>query len=44
MLLRSEDIKGFTIGAIDQQIGKVSDLLFDDLDWRIRYFAVDTGS
>ncbi len=32
------------IGAIDGPIGKVKDFYFDDQDWAIPYFVVETGS
>lgn len=44
MLHKTDDFRGFTIGATDQQIGHVSDVLFDDESWSVRYVAVDTGS
>ncbi len=35
---------GFTIGAKDGELGKVSEFYFDDLSWSIRYLVVETGS
>jgi sporulation protein YlmC with PRC-barrel domain len=43
MLLTLSDIKGHSIAATDGTIGTVSDLLFDDDSWMIRWFVVDTG-
>jgi sporulation protein YlmC with PRC-barrel domain len=36
-------LNGFTIRATDGHFGAVSDLYFDDRNWRIRYCVVDTG-
>jgi uncharacterized protein YrrD len=35
---------GYTIGAIDGEIGKVKEFYFDDVTWTIRYLIVETGS
>jgi uncharacterized protein YrrD len=35
---------GFTIGATDGEIGKVTEFYFDDHTWTIRYLIVETGS
>ncbi len=35
---------GYTIGAIDGEIGKVEEFYFDDKNWGIRYLVVKTGS
>ena len=43
MLYKADDLQGFHIAASDGELGKVSDLYFDDREWRIRYFVVDTG-
>jgi hypothetical protein len=42
MLLASE-VLGLAIEAKDGRIGRVSDLLFDDRGWTIRWAVVDTG-
>jgi hypothetical protein len=44
MLWNSSVLKGFTIAASDGHIGTVSDFLFDDANWRIRWLVVDTGT
>ncbi len=44
MLLSMRNLKGYTIGATDGDIGEVTDFYFDDEAWVIRYFIVDTGS
>lgn len=36
-------LKGFTLHAVDGEIGTVSDGYFDDRDWTIRYLVVKTG-
>ena len=43
MLQSTRKLKGFTIAATDGDIGKITDLYFDDQKWAIRYFVVDTG-
>ncbi len=43
MLRNVNDLLGFRLAATDGDIGEVDDMLFDDRDWRIRYFVVDTG-
>ena len=43
MLRNASTIKGYTIAASDGRIGTVSDILFDDASWRIRWVVVDTG-
>ena len=42
-LRRTRDLTGYTIGAIDTDIGSVSDFYFDDQQWTIRYIVVGTG-
>ena len=42
-LRRIKDLNGYTIGAIDTDIGSVSDFYFDDRQWAIRYIMVSTG-
>jgi sporulation protein YlmC with PRC-barrel domain len=36
-------LKGFAIEATDGRIGTVSDFLFDDRTWKVRWMVVDTG-
>ncbi len=41
--LRSSDaVSGYHILGTDDEIGHVKDFIFDDKDWAIRYFLVDT--
>jgi len=44
MLWNASALVGFSIGANDGEIGTVHDLLFDDIDWVVRWLVVDTGS
>ncbi len=43
MMLVGSALKGFAIEASDGKIGTVSDFLFDDTTWKIRWMVVDTG-
>jgi sporulation protein YlmC with PRC-barrel domain len=43
MLLNLSTIRGHSIAARDGTIGSVSDVLFDDVSWMIRWVVVDTG-
>ncbi|MGV8950150.1 MAG: PRC-barrel domain-containing protein [Cypionkella sp.] len=43
MLFKATSIKGYAIAATDGTVGKVVDLLFDDLSWQIRWAVVQTG-
>jgi sporulation protein YlmC with PRC-barrel domain len=36
-------MKGYAIAASDGRIGTVSDFLFDDTNWQIRWLVVETG-
>jgi hypothetical protein len=42
-LRRTKDLAGYTIGAIDTDIGSIYDFYFDDQQWTIRYIVVATG-
>lgn len=44
MLHSVKEMEGFTIRAIDGEIGKLHEFYFDDHTWIIRYIIVDTGS
>jgi sporulation protein YlmC with PRC-barrel domain len=44
MLLAASAIKGYAITATDGRLGTVSDLLFDDTSWKIRWLVIDTGT
>jgi hypothetical protein len=43
MLVVGSAFKGYTLEASDGGIGTVSDLLFDDSTWQVRWLVVDTG-
>lgn len=44
MLWNASTINGYAISASDGKIGTISDLLFDDTSWLIRWLVVDTGN
>jgi uncharacterized protein YrrD len=44
MLHQGLAFKGFSIEATDGKIGTVSDFLFDDATWKLRWLVVDTGT
>jgi len=44
MLRNSSEIIGYTIGASDGRLGRVTDFLFDDDTWLVRWLVIDTGS
>ncbi len=43
MLRHTSEIKGYAIGATDGSIGSITDFLFDDETWLVRWLVVDTG-
>lgn len=43
MLRKAKTLKGFHLGVIDGEIGRVKDFYFDDTAWRVRYLVADTG-
>jgi sporulation protein YlmC with PRC-barrel domain len=43
MLRGIGDLKQFNIVATDGNLGRVSDLYFDDRSWAVRYLVVDAG-
>ncbi|MFN7139723.1 MAG: PRC-barrel domain-containing protein [Limisphaerales bacterium] len=43
MLRKARTLKGFHLGAIDGEIGKIKDFYFDDTSWKVRYMVADTG-
>ncbi len=44
MLLVGSALEGYVIHARDGKIGSVTDLLFDDTTWKVRWLVVDTGN
>ena len=43
MLWNASVLDGYAISASDGQLGTVSDFLFDDTSWLVRWLVVDTG-
>jgi hypothetical protein len=43
MLRRLDDLEGYPIEATNGAIGQVTDFLFDDEAWVVRYLVVQTG-
>ncbi len=43
MLTNASHVKGLVIRATDGEIGTVDEFYFDDENWAVRYFTVDTG-
>jgi hypothetical protein len=44
MLWNASVLDGYAISASDGQLGTVSDFLFDDASWLVRWLVVDTGN
>jgi hypothetical protein len=44
MIRRVKELQGYTLGAVDGEIGRVKHFYFDDNSWVIRYLVADTGS
>jgi hypothetical protein len=44
MLRSVSELKQFTLGATDGDLGSVHDLYFDDRTWTVRYIVVDTSN
>ncbi|WP_394795937.1 PRC-barrel domain-containing protein [Armatimonas sp.] len=44
MLQEVKRMRGWTVHALDGEMGRVDELLFDDENWAIRYVVVETGS
>lgn len=44
MLQSLKEITGYTVSAVDGEMGKCDDFLFDDIAWIIRYAVIDTGN
>jgi PRC-barrel domain len=43
MFTTTKDLKGLVIRGTDGELGTVDQLYFDDQNWAIRYFTVETG-
>jgi len=44
MLRRGSAFNGFSLEATDGKVGTITDLLFDDSSWKLRWLVVDTGT
>ncbi|MCG5078878.1 PRC-barrel domain-containing protein [Paraburkholderia tagetis] len=44
MLRSIKDLHGYTVGALDGDIGTVEQAYFDDEAWGVRYLVVETGN
>ena len=44
MLINAKTLKGYKLHCTDGEIGTVTEFVFDDRDWVIRYFVVETGT
>ena len=44
MLTHLKALKKYSIRAKDGEIGSIVDFYFDDKEWIIRYFVLDTGT
>ena len=44
MLRSVNNLIGYSIRAIDGELGEVNEFYFDDYTWSIRYLVVDTGN
>ena len=44
MLYDASKIRGYAVAASDGELGTVSDFLFDDASWLVRWLAVDTSN
>lgn len=43
MLKNVTELTGFTLAGTDGELGRIDDVYFDDEQWSIRYFVVNTG-
>jgi hypothetical protein len=43
MLRSIDEVRGYALKAVDGEIGRCKDFLFDDEQWTIRYMVADTG-
>jgi hypothetical protein len=43
MILSLDAVVGYSLGATDEEIGRIVDVYFDDRHWTVRYLVVDTG-
>jgi hypothetical protein len=38
------EVKGYSIQAVDGDLGHIDDLIIDDVDWQVAFFVVDTSN
>jgi hypothetical protein len=43
MQRRASAFKDYTIEAPDGKVGQISDILFEDNTWKLRWFVINTG-
>jgi hypothetical protein len=43
MLRRFHDLRGYSLRATDDSLGSVTDILFDDESWKVRWLVADTA-
>ncbi len=44
MFYKLKELQGYKIRASDGELGSVHEVYFDEHEWRVRYFVVDTGT
>ena len=44
MLVTAKALKGYKLHCTDGEIGTVTEFIFDDRDWTIRYLVIETGT
>ncbi len=44
MLIKAKTLKGYKLHCLDGEIGTVTEFVFDDSRWTIRYVAIETGN
>ncbi|MEX1049700.1 MAG: PRC-barrel domain-containing protein [Akkermansiaceae bacterium] len=44
MLRTAKQLKGLKLRALDGEIGRIHEFLFDDAHWTVRYLVADTGT
>jgi stress response protein YsnF len=44
MIRQIKELLGYTLGAVDGEIGRIKHFYFDDKTWVIRYLVADTGT
>lgn len=44
MLLKAKTLKGYKLHCLDGEIGTVTEFIFDEHQWTIRYLTIETGT